>query len=156
MMSEESVMSSSLRDITESTEAEGRDDTHHTPVPLLSHTTRTAVRTPVPLLSHTTARLYALTAPVPYYRSFVRPDRSCPILPFVATPLLPHTTAPARSQLLSHSTAPTRSHSSCLILPHPLAHTAPLSYYRTHSLTAQAYRAPFATVSTPERSRDGA
>jgi hypothetical protein len=29
-MSEESVMSSSVRDITESTEAEGRDDTHHT------------------------------------------------------------------------------------------------------------------------------
>ena len=28
-MSEESVMSSSVRDITESTEAEGRDDTHH-------------------------------------------------------------------------------------------------------------------------------
>jgi hypothetical protein len=27
-MSEESVMSSSVRDITESTEAEGRDDTH--------------------------------------------------------------------------------------------------------------------------------
>ena len=123
-------MSSSLRDITESTEAEGRDDTHHTPVPLLSHTTRTAVRTPVPLLSHTTARLYALTAPVPYYRS--SPHLSCPILPH---PL---------------------AHSSCLILPHPLAHTAPLSYYRTHSLTAQAYRAPFATVSTPERSRDGA
>ena len=28
-LSEESVMSSSVRDITESTEAEGRDDTHH-------------------------------------------------------------------------------------------------------------------------------
>ena len=28
-MSEESVMSSSVRDITESTEAEGPDDTHH-------------------------------------------------------------------------------------------------------------------------------
>jgi hypothetical protein len=29
-MSEESVVSSRLRDITESTEAEARDDTHHT------------------------------------------------------------------------------------------------------------------------------
>ena len=28
-MSEESVMSSRLRDLTEFTEAEGRDDTHH-------------------------------------------------------------------------------------------------------------------------------